>query len=82
MINAKEATERAANYLRELVPLASSPILEEVERSDDGQFWFITLSYLPGGSTQFYFPGGKKDYKQFKVNATSGEIEWMKIRSI
>jgi hypothetical protein len=68
--------------LRELIPITAPPMIEEVERSNDDKFWLITLSYPPIESPQFYLPGGRKDYKQFKVNADSGEIEWMKIRTV
>ncbi len=46
MITVKEAAERAASYLAELVPLSAKPLVEEVELSNDRSTWNITLSYL------------------------------------
>ncbi len=70
--------------------------LEEVELSNDKSFWLITLGFerpvkarksplqelIPASavpsSTSLY----QREYKQFKVNSQTGEVEAMKIREL
>lgn len=70
--------------------------LEEVEISDDRKFWLITLGFerplkVPQkpldailGSPLLSSPNVKYqlDYKLFKVNSETGEVEAMKIREV
>jgi len=86
MIDAREAVKRAAAYLGEI----SAPIgrqlgaleVEEVERSGDEQCWLITLSYPRGLSIALSLGEGKRVYKQFKVNAETGEVQSMTMREV
>jgi hypothetical protein len=81
MITAKQAAEKAAAYLRALVPIQQPPVLEEVER--DGANWTITLSFVPPNTTPYGLAMlGGKEYKIFKVRGADGEIISMKIRSV
>ena len=63
--------------------------LEEVEMTEDSEFWLITLGFyvLNRNITQnkiaIAFEGEKKyirKYKVFKIDANNGEIVAMKIR--
>ncbi len=83
MITAREAARKAEDYLRDLVPLINilEVKLEEVERKEE--FWLITLSYpfqsslIPSRAIP-----GKKEYKVFKVDGTTGEVISMKIHTV
>lgn len=84
MIPAKEAVKRGMLFLAELQE--SNPpedvTIEEVELSNDGLFWLITISYFPSGSSIAAITGQKtyKKYKIFKVDAVSGNVISMKMR--
>lgn len=81
MLDAKEAAGKALKYFQELYPHLGGPILlEEIERTEDGKFWLVTLSYaaVPGD----VFVLSRREYKVFKVNDDSGEVVSMKIRTI
>ena len=66
--------------------------LEEVETSDDGTQWLITLGFYlpskkPASSLDEVFRQVKgttyeKKYKLFKVDAATGEVGSMKIRNV
>jgi len=69
--------------------------LEEVELSEDKRFWHITLGYdLPvkvrvGSQLEEMLISQtqrkqefQREYKLFKVNAETGEVESMKIRKV
>jgi hypothetical protein len=55
--------------------------LEEVELTDDGQYWLITLSY-PDPDQISWDLGGKREYKVFKIAEPAGEVKSMKIRKV
>jgi len=86
MIDSREAVKRAAAYLGEI----SAPIgrqlgaleVEEVEKSDDEQYWLITLSYPRGSPFKEALGEGKRVYKQFKINAETGEVQSMTMRGV
>lgn len=76
MIDVKEAVGKASTFLQVLIPKAWKERLEEVELTEDEKYWLVTLSYLETMiETQ-------RQYKSFKVDATSGEVQSMKIRSV
>jgi hypothetical protein len=84
MIPVKEAVKRAMVFLAELQE-ANPPedvTIEEVELSNDGLFWLITISFFPSGSSIAALTGKKpfKQYKIFRVDAESGEVISMKMR--
>jgi len=67
--------------------------LEEVEKSEDGKYWFITLGFsvpdeIPPAKlpaiTAAIFPEKKyeRKYKVFKIDADSAEFISMKIREV
>lgn len=90
LMDAPAAAVAAATYLSQMMPQVDGILLEEVEKLSEGdsQYWLITLSFslnfsgsnairtaLP--SLQFM---GKRDYKTFKIDATTGEVVAMKIK--
>jgi len=79
-IDVKRAAQNAELYLKSLVLNVSNIMLEEVELTDDEQFWLITLSYndLSTGIQNMF----GKTVKIFKVRRDNGEVISMKIRSI
>jgi len=81
MLDVKEAAQKASEYFAALYSdqAASRVQLEEVELSDDGEYWLITLSYPV--SPSFSVPA-KRKYKIFKINAKTGEVKSMKIRNV
>jgi hypothetical protein len=87
MITAQIAATNALNYFRAVTGgFPGNAVLEEVEMLTDppDQFWLITLSYNPSeraGNFPMLYPASK-EYKQFKVNASDGNVLSMKIRKI
>lgn len=83
-LSAKEAAQAAAKYLRDLIILRGSPVVEEVE-FEDGK-WLITLGFYPGeiGELPSVLPlaPAEKEFKLFAVDAQSGEVSSMKIRTV
>ena len=99
MIDVKEAVTVAFNFFNSLYNndrRVSNLHLEEVELSEDGKYWLITLSYLheqPHLSTinplstinsPWQNPPRQtnKEYKLFRINAETGEPKAMKIRQV
>ncbi len=83
MIDVKQAAQLASQYFAGLYegPAVSGAQLEEVEITEDGKYWLITLSYplAEGGLLNLNY---KRRYKVFKINAETGEIMSMKIRKV
>ena len=88
LLTAKQAASVAAKYLKDLIPSAEGVLLEEVDQeiSRGKLTWNITLSFVPGSGSGVsilpYTISGKKDYKAFRIDATSGEVISMKIRNV
>ncbi|QQE67477.1 hypothetical protein GFS31_41900 (plasmid) [Leptolyngbya sp. BL0902] len=88
MVDVQTATQNAARFLQNLAPQIGAEIidirLEEVELSEDEKFWFITLGFLRPTDAAFAILQSQKqrDYKQFKVDAETGEVKAMKIRNV
>ena len=78
LLNRKTATDHAVKHLTELISLSASPVLEE-HFVQDG-IWHITLSYLPAGAQNGHAAG--KEYKALTVDARTGEVLSMKIRTV
>lgn len=94
MIDVKEAVSKATQAAmhffegKELVELA----LEEVEMTDDRQYWLITLGFYalnvnpPVGFAAMINASMQQKYERkfkiFKIDATTGEVVSMKIREI
>ena len=84
MINAKDASDKAKEYLFAFFPEAEQVQLEEVELSADKKHWMITLSYegVSGSVASSMLVGKSLRYKIFKLDAKNGEVLSMKIRDI
>ena len=84
MIDVKEATTKAREYLQSFFPDAEKVQLEEVELTDDKAHWFITLSYegVSNSVASSLLVGKSVRYKLFKLDAETGEVISMKIRDI
>ena len=79
-ITAKEAAQIAANYYRDVSGDNNAVSVAEVELSDDGRFWLITLAHqVQSNPVSFEI---KQAYKEFKINAATGEVLSMKIKKI
>ena len=84
MIDVKDATKAAIRYFSDLYGSKYSNLaLEEVELSNDEQYWLITLGYDVNELAQFFGPSkANRNYKIFKINARTGDIVSMKMREI
>lgn len=84
MINVKDASNKAKEYLMAFFPDAEQVQLEEVELSADKKHWLITLSYegISGSVASSMLVGKSLRYKIFKLDANNGEVLSMKIRDI
>ena len=97
-INVKDAVRIAVEYVRDL--FATEQLidlrLEEVELSDDGEYWYVTLGFSrPELQKQHDAVGTAvagailgalrpqtlaRDYKIVKIHARSGDVQSVKIR--
>ena len=85
MLDVKEAAQRASDYFATLFPedLVAKTRLEEVELTDDGQYWLITLGFPVKETPGFLFPPAvSREYKQFKIEVATGKVVSMKIRNV
>ncbi len=90
MLDVKQAAQKASQYFAALYAehSLSNVQLEEVELTEDGEYWLITLSYptsrltASGLNEQFFARTGPKEYKVFKIDAKTGEVKSMKIRKV
>jgi hypothetical protein len=84
-IDARAAASAAAAYFKELYPNVTAFSLEEVELSENGTHWLITLSFdIPPtqGLGMIGFLPPKTKFKVFKVDAKTGRVVAMKIRKL
>ena len=81
-VGMKDAVSAAMKYFRELFPNVSNLMLEEIEQSEDGKYWFVTLGYDSNrrkGPLDF---GQARTYKTFSIDSASGKLKSVKIRSV
>ncbi len=86
-IPAKDAAIAAAAYFTEVTGYKSGVTVEEIELTEDGGTWLVTLGYVSEDVTQpipfhITFPRQCMAYKMFAVNAVTGEVTSMKIRKV
>lgn len=93
-VDVRSAVESAQQYLRSLQDVVVGETvkdlrLEEVELSEDRKFWLITLGFnTPAAKKKkpladlIDYPQTEREYKVFKVNAETGTVESMKIRTL
>jgi hypothetical protein len=93
MIDVKQAIQIARHYILDLYEpqTLQGPLLEEVERSDDEQYWLVTFGFdtdrltlesSRGISIPIVRPKYVREYKTIKVRAETGDVESMKIRTV
>ena len=93
MVDVKSAISAARDYIKEVQPLLDDPLenlkLEEVELTEDEKHWLITLGYdktsKPDEVPEFLPPAFQRplrEYKLFRINYDSGQVEAMKIRRV
>ncbi|MDR1819553.1 MAG: hypothetical protein LBR15_04805 [Methanobrevibacter sp.] len=86
MIDTKQAIESSINYIRDVYEQLPDLRVEEIELSDNEEFWIITLGWdeikknnnLEQAMNPL-FRGVKRAYKTFFVDSESGDIKKMKI---
>ena|SRR6266536_5490569 len=85
-IDARSAANAAATYFQQLYSNLTSFSLEEVELSEDENYWLITLSFeVPtktSGGVPLLLQPPKTKFKVFKVDARTGEVVSMRIRKL
>lgn len=88
MITVNHAIVNATSFAHEMYPITQwFTQLEEVELSNDEKYWYITLSLQSidtKGVVTFnpFATKQSKEYKIFKVDANSGNVISMKIRTL
>ncbi|HEX6746841.1 MAG TPA: hypothetical protein VF092_06050 [Longimicrobium sp.] len=90
MIDVKQAVRSAEDYARELFDEADLRHLrlEEVEMSEDGRQWKVTLGWVepavakPGLMINGTLRRLPRVYKLFEVDAETGTVSAMKIREL
>jgi hypothetical protein len=78
-ITAKRAAEIARTYLKDLKN-PKNILLEEVDQSDNDNFWLITLSHDTAFSENVIGFLKGRSYKIFKIDKYSGKVISMKLR--
>ncbi len=94
-INVQQAVMAAQNYFKSIKTMMGKPIqdlrLEEVELSEDKKYWLITLGFnhpintpknplgIPGINE---IPKFEREYKIFKIDSETGQVQSMKIREV
>ena len=88
--NAVGAAQRYFGSLQDVIGYPTEDLrLEEAELSEDKEHWFITLGFIrPVDKTSNYLGdlittrNYEREYKIFKIDATTGEVQSMKIREV
>jgi hypothetical protein len=87
-LDVKQAVRAAFSAFSEFFPSLkdANVLLEEVEESEDGKCWQITIGYDAkhklSGVHAMFGPQDYRVYKSFKIDKTTGKILHMKIRSV
>lgn len=92
MLTVKEAVKAAEAWIQELYPKSALQHLrlEEVELSDDGHRWYITLGWVERAVRENALTAAldrevralPRVYKTLEVDAETGEVKSMKIREV
>lgn len=87
MLEVREAVKVATEYIQTLFSEKQIPELrlEEVELTPDNQFWEVTLSFVVREPTAYLSLGDAartREYKTFRINAETGQVQSMKIRKV
>ncbi len=84
IITAQDAAKLAIEYYREVTGDYNQPSVEEVELSENGNNWLITLGLRRNVADTLASIYGKAEvvYKIFEINAHDGKVMSMKIRKV
>jgi hypothetical protein len=88
MVDVNQAVTQASTHLRLLIPAAQKITLEEVEITEDDNFWLITLSFIDpnkeDGASLAHALSGRphRSYRVIKLNRKTGELRSMKMREL
>ena len=88
-VDVKQAVKAATEFLSDVIQdsRSRSALLEEVELSEDGSEWFVTIS-VPAPSSNSLAAAmsalqvDPRDYRIIRVNAVNGLVSSMKIRKL
>jgi hypothetical protein len=92
LIDVKQAVQAAFAYVSELFPKdqVKDLRLEEVELTDDGKYWLVTVGMSSPILEYVEYPIAlrsplqerklRREYKQLKIDARTGKVLSMKIR--
>jgi hypothetical protein len=86
-IPAREAVRAASAYYRDITGSTQPVTLEEIELTEDGRFWLVTLGMVvPALNTNplanLMIPQSEVSYKVFRIDARTGKVKSMKLREI
>jgi len=86
--NVKDAINAAINYLKRVMNVKNI-LLEEIDQTEDGSYWLITLSHENLSKdrrkrtlSDYVTIPIDRSYKVIKMNKKNGTIASMKIREI
>lgn len=87
MIPVKIAVTEAVRFFEDMFPNAKDIRLEEVELSDEGPWWDVTLSYAaPPTSTSYALASvigqPERVYKIIRLDREDATVRSMKIRKV
>lgn len=85
MLDVKQASKLATEYFATLYENKYHNLnLEEVEISEDGKYWYITLGYDIDRPFSVALPFTKtgREFKRFKIDIETGKVLSMQIRKI
>jgi hypothetical protein len=82
MISVKDAVKAATAFFSELFPNAKELRLEEVDMSEGGPWWEVTVSFeVPGNNPmQSILASSHREYKIVRVDRDTGEPRSILIR--
>lgn len=84
VVDARTAVAIAQQYFRDLFPEAAEAggTLEEIEESETGKHWLITLGYDKPSVQSFGLKTTSRAYKRFTIDQATGRVVSAKIYSV
>jgi hypothetical protein len=88
MIDVKEAVQQALLFVPQVMhdSRANGVLLEEIELSDDGSQWLVTVSVpsptRPSLNALMAGGGQDRDFKLIRIDSETGKVASIKIRSV
>jgi len=84
IVDFKEAAQKAVEHFQHICKDAAyqNIAIEEIEKSENGEFWFVTIGYdAPTNDSVYALSTYARRFKLFKVDILTEEIVSMKIRT-